>query len=294
MTDALFEALHDTLWMVPLLFLIYAALEVLEQKLEPGLRKFAAVSASAGPLIGALLGCFPQCGFSVIATSLYTQRVITFGTLIAVYLSTSDEAFPVILAQPGQIKVIIPLLLTKVVVATIAGYAIDLICGLSFKGRRVQPHDPSCKCVEESHCCGRRHAAGEPWQKSFVLYPLKHALTVALFVFAASALINLIIWRVSPADLSAFFMPHSVYQPFMTALVGLLPNCAASVAITQLFLKGAISFGSTVAGLCASAGLGLLVLIKEERNWARIMGTVLCLFSLSFLSGTIINYILGI
>ncbi len=291
MTDIFLVPLRDSLAMVPWLLGIYIVLEFVERHYEHRITGRLHQAMRAGPVLGALFGCVPQCGFSVIASALYAQRVISLGTLLAVFLSTSDEAIPVILAQSDKWETVLWILLTKILIATIAGYAIDLFFHTPLSKKSKLPHDPvSCE-TDHRHCCGHDHTCQEPWWKSFLLFPLKHALKVFLFIFLVSLAINLILSRVGVENFSRFFLSGTFFQPVLTVLIGLLPNCAASVALAEIYLKGGISFGSAIAGLCAGAGLGLLVLFKENKNFWENLGIVGLLAGVSLLAGIILNFL---
>jgi hypothetical protein len=292
MWPAFVEALIDTGRMLPLLFVIYLLLELVERKYEARIKSLLALSGAGGPLVGALLGCVPQCGFSVIATALYAQRVVSLGTLMAVYLSTSDEAIPVILAQPHQASLVLPLLVAKIMIGIAGGYGVDLVMGLARGGVGVKPHDPACRCLERKHCCGEGHGASEKWWFVFGIYPLKHALRVFVFILIASWGINCAVAQAGPNGLGGVFLEGSLLQPLIAVLIGLIPNCAASVAITQAFLSGALGFGAAIAGLSASAGLGLLVLLKENRL-AEAGKIIALLAGISFAAGIAVQYLVG-
>jgi len=285
------EAFHDTALMLPLLFAVYALLEIIERKFENPVKNLLLRSAAAGPLIGALLGCIPQCGFSVIAAVLYSQGVLTTGTLLAVFLSTSDEAIPVILAQPDKAGVIAPVLFAKISIAIVAGYGTDLVSRIFSAGEKVKAHDPSCHCLEAAHCCGIEHGAADRWWRSYLLIPAWHALKIFLFLFIVTMLIGVLIERVGEDNLSAVLFGHTFFQPLIAVLVGFIPNCAASVVITQLFLKGGLDFGAAMAGLCASSGLGVLMLFRVNIGPGRILRIVALLAGFSLLAGLVINLI---
>lgn len=298
MFDIFKDALIDTAKMLPLLLFIYIGIELLEYKMGNKIKDKVKNAGKAGPALGALFGCIPQCGFSVILTALYTKRVITVGTLIAVYLSTSDEAIPVILSQPDKIGLILPLLATKVVIGIIAGYIIDF----TLKKSRVRIAESEiCTALEEDEsrdldekgCCGHSCTAQEPDYKELILHPVIHTLKVFAFLFVVSVLINYIIYKIGEENLKSVFLPNSIFQPVIAGLVGLIPNCSASVAITEIFLKGGISFGSTITGLSASAGLGLIVLFKENKNIKDSFKILGILYGISVVAGIAIQYIYG-
>lgn len=291
MTEVFLEAWKDATAMIPFLVMIYVALELVETKFERAVKNLMLGSLKTGPLLGAIFGCVPQCGFSVIAATLYAKRAVSLGTLLAVFLSTSDEAVPVILAQPDKAALVFPVLLVKVVIAIAAGYGVDAFFRLMGARMKWGNLYAAGRETEKDHCCGRPHASKEALWKSFLLYPVWHAFKVFLFILGVSLLINVIIARVGEDGLSRVFMDHTIFQPFIAVLVGLIPNCAASVAVTQIFLEGGISFGSAIAGLCASAGLGLLVLMRENKPAVDSIRVITLFAAISFLAGILINLV---
>ena len=292
MDTILLDAFKDTLAMMPLLLGIYIALEVLENKSESFIGEKISHKMGAAPLLGALFGCIPQCGFSVIAATLYTRRCISLGTLLAVFVSTSDEAIPVILAQHDKAPLVLWLLLVKVIIATIAGYTIDLIFK---KDASEKPHAPHAPVIPEGghrHCDCHAHGREIPRWKTFFLFPLKHTLKVSFFIFAVSLAIGLLVAKFGEKGMERIFFSGTFFQPLIAVLVGLIPNCAASVAITEVYLKGAITFGSAIAGLCASGGLGTLVLLKENKDRKETVLIIGLLVLVSLTAGILLNLLL--
>ncbi len=296
------EALFDSLKMLPLLFVVYVGIELIEYKYGNKIRRNIQKAGSAGPAIGALAGSFPQCGFSVISTALYTQRLLTIGTLLAVYLSTSDEAIPIILSQPDKAKILIPLILTKIFIAVVAGYIVDLFFRKKNKqteshiqayatGKDNPEHHHEC-VIEEPACCGHCVSpnAKKFSPKEIIYHPFVHTLKIFSFVFIASFLINLLIFYIGDSNLQRIFSQHIYLQPFIAALFGLIPNCASSVAITELYLKGVITYGAVVAGLSASGGLGILVLLREEKRRRDVFTILGLLLGISIVAGLVIQY----
>ena len=258
MIDWAKDALIDSLHMVPFLLFIFVIIEFIEYYFSYKMNFLLKHSNKAGPVVGSLLASFPQCGFSVVASTLYTKRLITAGTLIAVYLSTSDEAIPVILAEPGKAHIVIKLLIVKLLIGITAGYFINFILE-TFKKPVIEAADDD---IEEEGCC-KHHLTKNPDKKELILHPLMHTANIFFFVFLVTLGINYLVTLVGGEEnLGKYFLHNSVFQPVIMAFVGLIPNCAASVAITLMYLKGAIGFGSAVAGLCSSAGLGMLVLLR--------------------------------
>lgn len=301
MWEIFLDALIDSAKMLPLLFIIYAGIELLEYKFGNKIKKSVQKAGTAGPLLGAAAGSLPQCGFSVITTALYSQRLVTIGTLLAVYLATSDEAIPVILSQPEKAGILLPLILTKIFIAIFAGYLLDLFFRKhnkktlahidSYSSGHDNPEHHHEEIDNETACCGH-HASAIAKKfpvKEIFLHPVIHTIKVFVFIFIVSFLINLVFFFLGEDILAKILLSGTIFQPIIAALVGLIPNCASSVAITELYLQGAISYGSVIAGLSASGGLGLLVLFKEEKNKAEIWKIVALLFAISALSGIIIQ-----
>jgi hypothetical protein len=302
MYEVILDALMDTVKMVPLLLVIYIAIELLEYKFGNEIITMVQKAGVAGPAIGALAGSLPQCGISVVATALYTQRLATIGTLLAVYLATSDEAIPIILSHPDKAALILPLLLTKILIALVAGYTIDLFFRKTNKitldhikayasGEDDEHHDHAIVMDKEA-CCGHStsSSANKFNTKEIFLHPVIHTAKIFVFIFAVSLLINAAVFLMGEEAFGQLFSGYTFFQPFIAALVGLIPNCAASVAITELYLKGAITYGSLIAGLCTSAGLGILVLFREEKDKKEILKVLGLLFGISVLVGLLIQY----
>ena len=290
MKEIFLTALIDSAGMIPFLLVIYFVVEWFERKFGGSIERRLKKSAKAGPALGALFGCVPQCGFSVVAASFYSRRLITTGTLLAVILSTSDEAIPVMLAQPGRSGIVITLLITKLIIGITTGYLIDFFMRRR-KPAEVTHNDPA----EEHHelgCCNHQ-LSGKPSRWQLLKHPLIHTAKIFVFVFVVTLGINGLIVAVGQEHLGSVLLRHSLFQPFLAALVGLIPNCAASVAIATLFLKGGISFGSAVAGLCCSGGLGLLVLVRENRDFKDTLRIVALLFFISTAAGLAIQLLYG-
>jgi hypothetical protein len=276
--------------MIPLLLFIYIGIEFIEYKFGNSIREKVQKAGNSGPAVGALAGSLPQCGFSVIAAALYTQRLVTIGTLLAVYISTSDEAIPVILSQPKRISIIFPLILTKIGIAIVAGYLLDYVFRKSNKktldhikaytsgSDNINHHHETV--LEEKACCGHQP---NPKARNFnprqlFVHPLIHTAKIFLFIFSATLIINYLIFTIGQENLARIFLGKSIFQPILASLFGLIPNCAASVVITELYLKGTISYGSVIAGLSSSGGLGLLVLFREnsdKRDTFKILGLLI-------------------
>lgn len=275
--DVLKDAVIDSVKMLPFLFAAYLLMEYLEHKSS---RKLQAIlqSGKAGPVGGAVLGCLPQCGFSVMASNLYAGRLISAGTLIAVFLSTSDEAIPVLLANPERAGVIVQLLLVKLLVAIPAGFLIDTV-GKRLIGAKEADGEENMHHLCEH--CGCEHGIFKP--------ALKHTVQIFLFILVFSLLLNLLIAVIGEENLSVILMSNSFLQPMLAGVLGFVPNCAASVVLTELYLAGSISFGSAVAGLCTGAGVGLAVLLKVNRNQKENVKIILTLYIIGVFAGMLLQ-----
>jgi len=293
--DLVLDALTDTGKLLPLLAIVYFIVSFLEYRYDDRMKHFMVHIGSLGPVAGALLGCVPQCGFSVIASALYVKRFISTGTLLAVFLSTSDEAIPVLLSMPEKLSAVGLLIAIKVVIAIIAGVAIDAI---------VKPRLPVVEldgiCVhgalgEEANghpgCCAHGLSGTQSKINALLVHPLLHTAKIFLFLLVLSILFNFIVSRIGEARLAPLLLNGTAFQPCIAALIGLIPSCFTSVLLAELFAKGVLSFGSLVAGLCAASGLGILVLIKENKDLKNTLFVIGSLVAVSITAGIIIQLI---
>ena len=287
MNEIFTDALIDSAKMIPFLLVIYFVVEWFERKFGGTLEHRLGKTAKAGPVLGALFGCIPQCGFSVVAASLYSRRLITTGTLLAVILSTSDEAIPVILAQPGQAKTVVLLLSVKLIIALIAGTLADLLV------RRRSPETSAIETGTHHQGCCHHHVSKKDGYQQLLLHPLIHTAKIFVFIFLATLGLNSLIAWVGEENLGNILLRNSMLQPFLAALIGLIPNCAASVVIAEMFLKGGLSFGAAAAGLCCSGGLGLLVLLRENRDLKDTLRVIALLVLISTVAGLAIQLLYG-
>lgn len=294
MFDIILDNLIDTIKMLPFILVIFILSELFEHRFGENFKPFLNRSRYAGPIIGAAVGTLPQCGFSVMATLLYAEGTITTGTLISVYVATSDEAIPIILSNPGRANVIPPLIVTGFIAAIIVGYSVDAVIPLLRKKQTAEesPRPIDEDVYQDSGCCGHRCLERNVKVLEMVKHALSHTFRILFYVFIVSSLLGLSLFYLGKERLGELFLGKSVFQPVLTALIGLIPNCAASVALTELFLNGQISFGSAIAGLSASGGLGLIVLFKEVKPKKKALLVILLLFSLSILVGVILNGVL--
>lgn len=278
------DALIDSVKLLPFLFVTYLAMEYLEHKTSDKSNQLVERSGKIGPLYGSLLGIVPQCGFSAAATNLYAGRVITLGTLIAIYLSTSDEMLPILISEKVSILLILKILFVKVVIGMLAGFAIDFIHQkfLRFTHMKDPHHLPDIH-----HMCEHEHCHCD--EKGIFPSALKHTVEIFVYILVISFLLNLVIAYIGEDTLSSFILNRPVIGELAAGLIGLIPNCAASVVITQLYLEGLLSAGPMMAGLLVSAGVGLLVLFKvndHPRENLKILGL---LYAIGVVSGLIIE-----
>ena len=249
--DVLLDTLLDTLKLLPFLFLTYLAMECLEHRLGEKTERALQKAGRFGPLLGGLLGVVPQCGFSAAASNFYAGRVITMGTLLAVYLSTSDEMLPIMLSKQTPVGTMLAILGMKAAAGIVIGFLVDLFV------RRRAGGGIGEICEKEK--CGCE-------EKGVFRAALRHTLSIAVFILLVSFAIHLVLHFVGRERIQALLTANPISAVFLSALVGLIPNCAASVAITELYLENLLGFGAMMAGLLVSAGVGLLVLFRMNRN----------------------------
>lgn len=279
------DAIKDSFHMLPFLFFIFVVIEIIEYFYSNKMTQLAKYSSKAGPIVGSLAASFPQCGFSVIASTLYTKRLITKGTLIAVFLSTSDEAIPVIMSEPSKMYLIVPILIVKIFIGISAGYLIDFLLDQFKKDDDAALNQSIDEDIEEG-CC--KHHVHKPRKRDLLLHPLEHTLNVFLFIVLITIGLNYLVHRAGGEEnLGQYFLHNSILQPVITAIAGLIPNCAISIAITLMYIKGAIGFGAVISGLCSSAGLGLLILLKKNSPFKDSLKIILILLFVSIFWGII-------
>lgn len=286
--EYIFDALIDSLKLLPLLFVIYVLIEIVEHRYSHKIKDVVERAGKAGPAIGALAGSIPQCGFSVMSSALYAKRYITVGTLLAVFISTSDEAIPIILSDPSKAFLVVPLIIAKVVIALIVGFGVDAILK---KGKNANIGD--AECLTEPGCCGHAPDSDKLTLKETLAHPFVHTLKIFAYIFVVTLILNLFVAWGENYDLNRLLFANSAIQPIAAAIFGLIPNCATSVAIAKLYLDGVISFGSTVAGLSTGAGLGLLVLWRENKDKFDTIKIILLLVIISSIFGILLQYFYG-
>lgn len=280
MLEILLETIIDSLKILPFLFLTYILMEYLEHKMSDKTKKIIKNSGKIGPLYGAVLGAFPQCGFSAAASSLYSGRVITIGTLIAIYLSTSDEMLPILISENVNILTILAILGLKVLIGLIIGFAIDFI----FKKGISKNIEEEIEHMCEDEKCNCEH-------DGILKSSIKHTISIIIFIFLASLILNFIIYFVGKENISNLILNKPILGPVISGIVGLIPNCASSVIITQLYLKQLISFGAMMSGLLVGAGVGILILFRSNKDIKENLKIICILLFSGIIPGIIIDFI---
>jgi len=304
MLDVIQDTLIDAVKLLPFLFVTYLIMEYIEHKMGEKSKKAIKKSGKWGPIIGSLLGAFPQCGFSVSATNLYAGRVITLGTLIAVYLSTSDEMVPIFISEAISPVVIFKILLIKIIIGMIAGIIIDSVIGfIQKKSRKVHTSITNAKMAnglanssleqqidekEIKHICEEEHCHCNEngiWKSA-----LLHTLNIFGFILLITFIINSAVHFVGEETIASWVLNKPLIGPMISSLIGLIPNCAASVIITNMYLNNVISLGSMISGLLTGAGVGLAVLFKTNKNKLNEnLKIVLLIYIIGVISGIILD-----
>lgn len=274
--DAVTDSFIDSVKLLPFLFLTYLAMEYLEHKAGEKMQAAIGRAGRGGPAIGSVLGIFPQCGFSTAASNLYAGRIVTLGTLLAVFLSTSDEMLPIMLSENVRAEVILKILAVKVAVALAAGFAVDLLAGGRKKEMQIE------HLCEQHHC----HCENGIWKSA-----LHHTVEIFLYILVISLALNLLVGWIGEDVLGSLFLNRPIVGELIAALLGMIPNCASSVAVTQLYLSGVLSAGAMISGLLAGSGVGLLVLFRvndDQRENVKILGL---LYGIGVAGGIAVNWL---
>lgn len=275
--DVLADTFLDSIKILPFLFLTYVVMEYMEHKMKGKTKEAIKKSGKFGPFIGGVLGIFPQCGFSAAAANLYAGRVITLGTLIAIFLSTSDEMLPILISEQADAGVILKILALKMLIGIVAGFLIDLVV----RNRHQEEKEMHIgKVCDHDHC----HC-----EEGILASACRHTIQIIAFIFLISLILNGLVELIGEDTLSAVILNRPVVGSLLAGIVGLIPNCAASVVITQLYLEGMMSAGAMLAGLLVGAGVGVLVLFRENMNIKENIKIVFLLYTIGVVSGIIIE-----
>ena len=275
--DAIWDGTLDTLKLIPFLFITYLVMEWVEHRTSDHTKTAIRKAGRLGPLAGGVLGVIPQCGFSAAAASLYAGRVITAGTLIAVFLSTSDEMLPILLSERAGIGFITKVLIVKALYGVIAGFLVDFLFR-KLNERRIGVGIHGICTQEHCHC-----------EKGIVRSAIKHTVSITFFILLISIVLNILLAIVGTENLSNLVLNQPVIGEVLAGLIGLIPNCAASIALTQLYLEGVMSAGAMVSGLMVGAGVGLLVLFRTNRHIRQNIQLTILLYILGVAGGLIVQ-----
>lgn len=286
MLEIIKDTLIDGVRLLPFLFITYLIMEYLEHKTGEKTKNIIQKSGKLGPLWGAILGIFPQCGFSAAASNLYAGRIITLGTLIAIFLSTSDEMLPVLISENAPISLILKILLIKLVIGIIAGFIIDLI------GRAYKKNKKDKENIEQEigHMCEHEHCHCE--EGGILKSSIKHTLNIFLFIIIITFILNIVIHFFGEENLSNLILNMPIIGPIIAGIVGLIPNCAGSVILTQLYVRGVITIGSMIGGLLVGSGIGILVLFRVNKNVKENLKILGLLYVIGVVCGIVIDLVL--
>ena len=278
MLEIIEHTLIDSVKLLPFLFLTYLLMEYIEHKTKEKTKETIKKSGKFGSSIGGILGIVPQCGFSVSATNLYAARVITLGTLIAVYLSTSDEMLPIFISEAVPISTILKILGIKLLIGVFAGFIIDLV--IRFVKKEKQEEEKIVDLCEKEHC----HC-----EKGIVKSALKHTINIFIFIVIITFIINLVIYFIGEDTIAGFLRNQPILGPVIAGIIGLIPNCASSVILTQMYLENVISAATMISGLLVGAGIGLAVLFKTNKGIKQNLKITALLYVIGVLSGIVIG-----
>ena len=270
MLEIILDTLIDLLKIIPFLFVAFLIMEYFEHSLSK--KKNVLKNKKVGPIVGSLLGVIPQCGFSVMATNLFSSRVITMGTLIAIYLSTSDEMLPILITNKVSFKLILIILLIKIIIGIIFGYIID------FLWKKKETKDFSICDDDHCHC-----------EKGIFKSSLIHTLKISSYILITTFLLNTLIYYLGEDTISKILLKNNFFGPFLASLVGLIPNCSASIILTELYLSKVITTGMLIGGLLTGSGIGLLVLFKVNKDKKENFFILISIYLIGVLVGIIFD-----
>ncbi len=271
------HAFSDSIMILPFLFLVYLLVEYLEHENNTLMHGIFTKSKKLGPLLGAIFGTVPQCGFSVIAAELFSKNAISLGTLVAIFIATSDEAIPLMLAHPDKIGDLAKFILIKFVIAVISGFVIDFFVR---------------KKTADTCCSGHHHVHGncESCEGGILKSALVHSAKIFLYIFAVNLILTAASEVISP--FMQFISQNKVLQSMTASLFGIIPNCAASVVLTELYIAGKLTLSALIGGLCAGAGVGLVVLFKQNKNLKQNLSILALIYAIGVVCGIGLGYIM--
>lgn len=285
------DTVHDTILMLPLLFLAYMIIEYFDRRDSDDDRLFISLQ-KYGPIVGAFVGVIPQCGFSIIAAMLFMSKNITMGTLLAVFIATSDEAIPILLANPELYSSLLLIIIAKVMLAIMVGYLVDKVLLPKqklhlFSDMEEEEMDDVEEDLGNGNACPCCYT-----QYSLPISAFLRSLKIFGFLFLTTLILNILMSTIGEATLAKVLLSGSIFQLILAALFGFIPNCAASVVLTQLYVAKTVSFASLTAGLISNAGLGLVVLIRYKTDRKELLQIVCILFSAAVIAGILLQLLL--
>jgi len=283
MLEIIIDTLVDGVKLLPFLFITYLIMEYIEHKTSNKSKELIKKSGKLGPFIGGILGIFPQCGFSTMAASLYAGKIITLGTLISIFLATSDEMLPVLISEAAPIDLIIKVLALKVVIGIVAGFLIDLVM------RFIKNKKEDKKEIQEeiNNICEHEHC--DCSHDGILKSAIKHTLSIFLFIIIISFVLNIAIYFIGEENISNVIINMPIVGPLVSGLIGFIPNCASSVILTQLYLEEVITLGSMMSGLLVGSGVGILILFRVNKNLKDNLKISGILYTIGIICGILID-----
>ena len=285
MKEIIIDTLIDTIKLIPFLLITYIIIEYIEHKMTDKSKDVIKESGKWGPLIGGIVGIIPQCGFSASATNLYVARVISLGTLFSVYLATSDEMIPIFISEAVSLNIILKVLAIKFLIAIFFGFIIDFFMKKKFfnKEENKTIENEIEELCEHDHCDCKN--------KGIIKSAIKHTINITIYILLITFIINVIVGLIGEENIENFVNNNTILGPIFTCLIGIIPNCAASVIITNLYIQNIINEASLIAGLLTGAGVGLIILFKMNRNIKENIKITLLLYGIGVLSGILLQLI---
>ncbi|MBQ2639687.1 MAG: arsenic efflux protein [Bacilli bacterium] len=277
MTECIIDGVIDTLKLLPYLLITFIIIEYIEHKLSKKNQKVLVENEKYGPILGGILGAIPQCGFSSMAANLFSGRVITMGTLIAVFLSTSDEMLPIMISEHADILLLLKIIGFKIIVGIIIGFIIDIFY------RKKHNKDN----IDISHICEHDHCDCK--HNGIIKSSIKHTIKIGLFILIVNLLLNIIIFKVGEDNLSNLLLHKNIFTYFIASIIGLIPNCASSVLITELYLSKLITIGTLLSGLLTGSGLGILLLFKTNNKLKENLTIVSIIYFVGVIIGMLVD-----
>lgn len=281
MIEVLEHTILDSIKLLPFLFITYILMELIEHKAGEKTEKIIKKSGKFGPVIGALLGIVPQCGFSAIAANFYAARIITRGTLIAIFLSTSDEMLPILISEGAELGLILQILTIKVVIGMAIGIIIDIF---NKKNNNKNKTEEIHKICEHEHCNCE--------EEGVVKSSIKHTAQIFIYIFIITLIINAIIHFIGEDNIANFIINIPVIGTLIAGLIGVIPNCASSIILTELYLEGIITLGPMIAGLLVNSGVGILILFKVNKNKKENLTILGILYIVGITAGIVLDLLM--